>query len=359
MKILAVDDDESICALLTEAVSTKTKHHIVTAASGPEAIRTIAKAKIPFDCFLLDIQMPIMDGITLVHRIRKTKGHARTPILMLTATSQKKYIDAAFAAGATDFVTKPFDFLELFSRISIAGRLVSEHKRVAEKSWEMVSLKRDLMHNTSHSLTEPVELMGVTQVLGYVSFEDHLLSLSRTELKSKAAFATKVKGIETAYKTLPPVSFRHFLTDLSSELMSVVADNDAVATYRGNGLFLCLVPNKRQLSHKRIEAEMNDRLAYIPSTQMDGLQCRVSVGEPQKLHSWRGTGALVAVQKATLNAEIRARSENTGVASLRKAVRLHPGSGFQTEMERRAYENLLQDTLKDDSEMRPTMAAFG
>ncbi|CUH53174.1 response regulator [Shimia sp. R11_0] len=358
MKILAVDDDESIRELLTEAVSAKTTHQIVTVPSGPEAIRAIAKAKIPFDCFLLDIQMPVMDGITLARKIRKTRGHANTPILMLTAMSQKKYIDAAFAAGATDYVTKPFDFLELFSRISVASRLVSEHQRLAVKASEMASLKRDLLHSTSHSLEEPIEITGVTQVLGYVAFENHLINLTRGDLMRNAAFAVKINTIETAYKTLPAIGFRQLLTDISSEMMSVIAENSVVATYRGDGLFLCVIPRAAAFSQSRIEVELNKRLTYVPSTQMDGLQSSVNVGERFSMLSLTRCGAIGALQKAALSAEARANDHTKGIVNLRKSVRLHPGTGFQTEMERRAYEHLLQDALRDETHQRPAIAAF-
>lgn len=75
MKILAVDDDENITDLLQASVSTETDHTLLTAASGPEAIRTIAEQREPFDCFLLDIQMPVMSGITLCQKIQIGRAH--------------------------------------------------------------------------------------------------------------------------------------------------------------------------------------------------------------------------------------------------------------------------------------------
>lgn len=359
MKILAVDDDESICALLREAVAAKTDHSIVTVPSGPEAIRAIAKAKVPFECFLLDIQMPVIDGITLAAKIRKTKGHARTPIIMLTAMSQKKYVDAAFAAGATDFVTKPFDFLELFTRISLAQNMVTEQQRGIEKASEMAALKRDLLQNTAHSLNEPIELTGVTQVVGYVSFENHMMAMPRATLMRSMAFAVKIDTIQSAYASLAPVAFRRLLTDVSSELMSVVAENAAIATYRGNGVFLCVLPRTSTFDHGQVENALSERLQYVPSTQIDGLMSKVTVGEACNLRALTRASSILSLQRAVANAEARARSQRTSFAYLRKTMRQHPGSGFQTEMERRAYEHLLQDALREDLSTRSTAAAFG
>ncbi|MDA5556372.1 response regulator [Shimia sp. MMG029] len=359
MKILAVDDDESICALLEEAVAAKTEHTLVTAPSGPEAIRIIAKAKVPFDCFLLDIQMPVLDGIALAAKIRKTKGYARTPIIMLTAMSQKKYVDAAFAAGASDFVTKPFDFLELFSRISMAQHMVLEQQRTHDAAAEMVALKRELRETVTQSLDEPIELTGVTQVVGYVSFEDHLLNMPRRAVRSSCAFAVKVDTIQSAFTTLSPHAFRRMLTDISSELMSVVANNAAIATYRGSGDYLCILPRNRRLQTEQIEADLNDRLRYLPSTQIDGLVSRVTVGQPQKLATLTRAGALLALQRALANAQSRAQHRNVQAPCLRKPLRQTGKSGFQNEMERRAYEHLLHDALREDIASRQTATAFG
>lgn len=357
MKILAVDDDEHICELLTAAVAAKTDHTIVTVTSGPDAIRALSKAKVPFDCFLLDVQMPILDGITLAKKIRKTKPYARTPILMLTAMSQKKYIDAAFEAGASDYVTKPFDFLELFTRINIAERQVAEQRELSVSMSEKAALKNDLIFNTAHSLSEPIEITGVTQLVGCMAFEKHVLDMPRRQRMRTQAFALKVTTAESAYTTLSAVAFRQLLTDIGSELMSVLAHDAARVTYRGDGVFIGTLPNSADYSSARFEAELNSRLEYVPSKQFDGLQNKVCFGEPVKLRTLTRGGALDALHKAA--ASVQERSSRSRASDLRKAVRLHPASGFQTEMERRAYESLLHDALEEKDRTPTVTAAFG
>ncbi|SMP14543.1 response regulator [Shimia sagamensis] len=359
MKILAVDDDEHICELLSEAVAAKTDHTIVTVASGPEAIRAIAKAKIPFDCFILDVQMPIMDGITLAKKIRKTKPYTRTPILMLTAMSQKKYVDAAFEAGATDYVTKPFDFLELFTRISIAERQIADHKELISTVSEMASLKKELIFNTDHSLSEPIELTGVTQLVGCMAFDAHVLAMPRRQRMRTRAFGIKISTIENAYKTLSAVAFRHMLTDIGSELLSVMAHTDTQVTYKGDGVFVGTLPRSAGYSAPRLEAELNSRLDYVPSTQVDGLDNEVCFGEAVALRTLTSGGALYALQKAVTNVHTRAQAPRRSGTDLRKTIRLHPASGFQTEQERRAYESLLHDALHEGCQTPQSAATFG
>ncbi len=357
MKILAVDDDEHICELLSEAIAAKTSHSVATVTSGPDAIRAIAKAKIPFDCIILDIQMPIMDGITLAKKIRKTRSYTRTPILMLTAMSQKKYIDAAFEAGATDYITKPFDFLELFTRLTIAERQVAEQLELSASVSEMTALKRDLIFNTAHSLSEPIELTGVTQLVGCMAFEKHVLDMPRRQRMRTQAFAAKISTIETAYTSLSAVAFRKLLTDIGSELLSVIAHSDTRVTYKGNGIFAGTLPRSAGYSTSRLETDLNARLKYVPSTQIDGLQNELCFGEPVPLRTLTRAGALGALQKAS--ERVQGHSPQTRAANLRKTVRLHPASGFQTEMERRAYETLLHDALHEDPQPTKIASAFG
>ncbi|PSL19693.1 response regulator [Shimia abyssi] len=355
---MAVDDDESIRELLIEAVAAKSAHTIKVASSGPEAIRMLARENDPFDCFLLDIQMPIMDGITLCSKIRKTKGYARKPILMLTAMSQKKYIDAAFTAGATDFITKPFDFLELFTRINVADKLAGEQARVIEGTSEMSALKRDLMTHTAHSLNEPVELSGITQVVGYVAFENYLMQLSRASLLRSSVFAIKIAGVERLFDSVSHISFRQMLSDIASETMSVLAENDAMATYRGNGMFLVMVPKIGAFSHTRFEVELNSRLDYVPSLHVDDQNVKICVGEPVSMRSLTRAGAMFSLQKAGANAEQRAKNQKEILSLLRRTARVHRRSGFQSEMERRAYEVLLQDALREENTL-PDAKAYG
>jgi len=73
-----------------------------------------------FDLVLMDIQMPVMDGITAVSHIRAVeaaRAAARTPIIMLTANIHEPYVSASRAAGADRHIGKPFTANILFSAI--------------------------------------------------------------------------------------------------------------------------------------------------------------------------------------------------------------------------------------------------
>jgi CheY-like chemotaxis protein len=73
--------------------------------------------------------MPGMDGIELCGQIRALDSYKDAPIIMNTAVADRDYIDAAFAAGATDYLTKPVDEVEVKARLGVIEKLVTERLR--------------------------------------------------------------------------------------------------------------------------------------------------------------------------------------------------------------------------------------
>ncbi len=111
MRFLAVDDDPLFLQLLTLRMQALGYTDLVTVSSGADALALLSTAPDSVDCILSDIRMPLMDGITLCRNIRALPGLAKTPIVMITSMSDRSYIDEAFEAGATDYITKPLDRL--------------------------------------------------------------------------------------------------------------------------------------------------------------------------------------------------------------------------------------------------------
>ena len=133
MHLLAVDDDPSILELLQALIQFSTEHTVETASCAADALNLLAQTKAKaFDCFLMDIQMPGTDGIALCKILRSQPNHKQTPILMLTAMSDKSYINRAYSAGANDFITKPFDIVDLRERLGLMDRYLAGGEKQAE-----------------------------------------------------------------------------------------------------------------------------------------------------------------------------------------------------------------------------------
>ena len=81
----------------------------VTARDGVDAIETLTNLEEAPDVFLLDVEMPRMDGYDLLTTLRQEEAFAQTPIIMITSRSGDKHREQAFSLGATDYLTKPVE----------------------------------------------------------------------------------------------------------------------------------------------------------------------------------------------------------------------------------------------------------
>ena len=113
-RILIVDDEldiaENIAALLTAK-----GHRTTLAADGAEALR-LARKELP-DLLLLDVMLPRMSGHDVCRMLRADPKTAKLKIVMVTGLGRGGDVEEAFAAGADDYLIKPFDSARLFKKI--------------------------------------------------------------------------------------------------------------------------------------------------------------------------------------------------------------------------------------------------
>lgn len=112
--ILAVDDSTSMRQMVAFTLK-GAGFDVVEAADGKEALGAAQKTK--FDLVLSDVNMPVMDGITLVKELRALPSYKFTPILMLTTESAGSKKSEGKQAGATGWIVKPFNPDQLLSTI--------------------------------------------------------------------------------------------------------------------------------------------------------------------------------------------------------------------------------------------------
>lgn len=105
--ILLVEDNDDSRYMLGRLLE-MSGYKVVEAVNGQEAVR-IAERGCP-DLVLMDLQMPVLDGLSATRLIRRIESHCRVPIIAVTAQCTDDFILAATAAGCDRFVTKPVDF---------------------------------------------------------------------------------------------------------------------------------------------------------------------------------------------------------------------------------------------------------
>ena len=104
--ILTVDDTASMRQMISFTLNS-VGHEVIQASDGKEALKLLEGKKV--DLVIADVNMPNMDGITLVKSLREQPDYKFTPILMLTTESQESKRQQGKVAGATGWIVKPFN----------------------------------------------------------------------------------------------------------------------------------------------------------------------------------------------------------------------------------------------------------
>jgi CheY-like chemotaxis protein len=275
MKILAVDDDPIILELLPIVAGRAGFNDFTTTTSGEHALQILQSSDVMFDCLLFDVSMPEMDGIELCTLARAVKGYAKTPIIMVTAMAEKSIIDRAFAAGATDYVNKPFDVVELGARLNLAEMLIAT-RRAAEGA-----LRRDqenLLDNPKSKvvpLDEEIQIDGVKALIEYSTLRNYLSQLSVTGIVSSQVLAFKIDQVEKIHSRASADIFILALTEVAKTTHQVMQEFCPMMAYIGNGIFLMVADKPNLERSSEIEIEIQPIL--------DKKNLQFDDGEPLKL----------------------------------------------------------------------------
>ncbi len=144
-KLLIVDDDLDLIDMLSNYFLLK-GYEIYTAYDGKEALSKLRTTN-DIDLLLLDIMMPVMDGMQVVKELRK---ESQIPIIMLTAKTTDMDKIKGLVAGADDYVTKPFNPLEVMARVKSLLRRTQMH--VAEDQPDILEIQSLIINKDSHEV---------------------------------------------------------------------------------------------------------------------------------------------------------------------------------------------------------------
>jgi DNA-binding response OmpR family regulator len=212
--ILVADDDRDVCNIL--GMFLKRQGHTVSEAyDGNQAWDKIRKEK-P-DLVLLDIMMPGMSGLEVCRKIREAPSVSKTPVIMISALTERNEILEGFKTGATDYITKPFVNAEVLARVRAAlrhWRLMTQQRRGQELRGFGDELDRiineldkplvHLMRNTKR-LRDITVAMDVTEKkLGQLLYQHGMRTyLIVRELQNKKS---EIRERMTGKKPEPPAS---------------------------------------------------------------------------------------------------------------------------------------------------------
>ncbi|MBO3458389.1 response regulator transcription factor [Aetokthonos hydrillicola Thurmond2011] len=223
MRILIVEDDERIAKPLAEDL--KHQYHVVDIAG--DGIEGLSQATtIPYDLILLDLMLPLLDGINLCKRLRSSG--CKMLILMLTArdTTTDKVI--GLDAGADDYLVKPFELEELAARIRALSRRNESHQPpcLTYGKFRFEPSTRIVTYNGNIISLTPKEYM----ILEVFLRNPHRV-FTRSYLLEKLWEIDKESGEETV---------KTHLTNLRRKLKTAGGEPEIIETVYGVGYRLCI-----------------------------------------------------------------------------------------------------------------------
>ena len=161
--ILIAEDDPGAARVLRQLL-TQTGYRVTLAEDGTAALRHLETEGAP-DLLLLDWMLPGVSGLEICHVARGKWDALRLPILMVTAKTDPESVYAAFDAGASDYVAKPFRGAELRARIAAhlrTKRLVDERRRIEDhlRERDRLSTLGLLTSGVAHDLNNPLAVIS-------------------------------------------------------------------------------------------------------------------------------------------------------------------------------------------------------
>ena len=299
---LIVDDDITLRVLAREALE-QAGCRVEDAASGQEAIEAFQR-ETP-DIVLLDVVMPGMDGFATCAALRKLPGGAAVPILIMTGLDDVKSIATAYDAGATDFVTKPWNALVLSHRVRYMLRASQAVQDLLEREMSLAEAQRiarlgnwrwNLASNRFIASTETFRILGIkgdpaATTLSFENFLAHIHDADRAAVES---------GIRQAIATGAPYRQDHrILTPLGDNL---VVHHYAEVVFEQGGTPSIVAGTIQDITdQKKAEAQIHflsnyDRLTQLPNRQL--FQDRVAQAlATQKRHGTQGAVLLVNLDR--------------------------------------------------------------
>ena len=164
-KLLVVDDEEDVAPMFRQSMRPEVRegrYKLIFASSGLEALDRLEQEP-DVDLVITDINMPEMDGLTLLGRLAERSCDLRS--VVLSAYGDMRNIRSAMALGAVDFVTKPVDFDDMKETIERSLRSLEQWREAVSQREELFSLRREL--DLAGKIQQSVLSAELPQVGGY------------------------------------------------------------------------------------------------------------------------------------------------------------------------------------------------
>ncbi|WP_374351799.1 SpoIIE family protein phosphatase [Chitinimonas sp.] len=232
LSILAADDSEMNRRLLTRFI-TQLGHDIVLVNDGQAAVQ-YCQATRP-DLILMDVMMPVMDGLEATRQIRSLLGEHWLPIIFLTAKADQEDVIQGLSAGGDDYLSKPIDITLLSAKINVMARIADMQLRIAQDAEQLEAYYRaneaeqELAKHVLSSLTVHAEqaATGVQEwIKPAVNFSGDVVAVERspTGVAHIMLADSTGHGLSAAISCLPAVSAFHSMTQKGFAISAIARE---------------------------------------------------------------------------------------------------------------------------------------
>lgn len=164
--ILVADDDAMYRDLATASLE-EAGYTVTTAVDGGEAINLLSRTT--FDAAIIDLNMPVADGITVIETLRKGTQNATIPVIVITGYDDADAVKHAYRAGATSFLTKPLNWLLFTPHVEFILRWGDTERELRESTASlafMSDLKSQMMAALAQQFQGPIKtVLGFSQLM--------------------------------------------------------------------------------------------------------------------------------------------------------------------------------------------------
>lgn len=251
MKLLVIDDDPTMLDLIGCYLPIDQDYELECYATAELALEKLSSGHFRYDCILLDIMLPGVDGIECCRLLRQLKPYQTTPILMMTASQELGLMQRAFDLGATDFLCKPLNSVELRARVKSASML---NHSIAKAQHSLQELDRQTRLRFDDMLSLNVE--GVY----------HLEALERSYLRygqgcyMMSLVSMVIPEMRYIYSSTTPLHYRECIQKCAQAMIDVMRDNSKIA-HLGKGRFIGVSHGRDRINLPDLTSRFNLRLS--------------------------------------------------------------------------------------------------
>jgi PleD family two-component response regulator len=245
MRILIVDDSEDWRDLTEAALMAAGYDQVATAESAAAAYTKLGVGTPPgngaaaVDLIVLDLVMPEIDGIEACARIRGDARYIDVPVIMVTAASDMDSLSSAFIAGATDYITKPFNRVELLARVRSALKIKAELDRRKSREGELTALMRGAWGDRDAGRW----IDATTNLFVGTAAEAYLAASAQSQAERPVSvFALGVDRLDALTAARGRPARDAVLAQVADALAAIGAPIAVIATSYPDGVFVLVAP---------------------------------------------------------------------------------------------------------------------